>query len=374
MWIKNQFGNMENATIFSPCVNVTVDNAIYTGNAVQIILIVAISLLPVLTIVGNLLVIITIFRRQNFRQKANVFVVSLAIADVAVAIFVMLLSILQEFSEIKWLTDDFTCLLSTSFDVMFTTTSILHLMCMTIDRYVAICLPFRYHDLISRKNVGILLTLCWTLPAVISFGLIFGKVHMIGIEEYYSCSSKCFLRVNAYYAVICSAISFYIPSVFMLVWNFKIFLNVRIRTRQLRELTDIAVQSKQREHFLLREVSVARTIALMLGCFLICWLPFFLLTIIDPLVDYSIGHIPWLIALWLGYANSTINPYLYYFRNRGHRSRVPLKYLIRNCHPPIHGRTYSNNRPNIRYKSTLVIKTPKTQACFKSNGWPGHRL
>ncbi|XP_021351031.1 5-hydroxytryptamine receptor 4-like [Mizuhopecten yessoensis] len=311
---------MENETVNLSCRPEPKPEQILGDGVVSTLVIICLSSLPVLTILGNLLVIIIIVRRSNFRQKANVFVVSLAIADIAVAIFVMLFSILQEVSNMAWLSDPNICLMAWSFDVMFTTTSILHLMCMTIDRYVAICLPFKYHDLISQTCVATLLMLCWSLPAVISFGLIFGKVHMIGIEEYYSCSSQCQFRVNAYYAVICSVISFYIPSIFMLVLNFKIFWNVRVRTRQLRQMTDgMAVQSKQKEHFLMREASVARTIAIMLGCFLICWLPFFVFNVIDPLMNYTISEVLWKIVTWFGYVNSTINPYLYYFRNRKNR-------------------------------------------------------
>lgn len=292
------------------CSNTTIDKLVTE----DIVLIIFLSCFPCITIAGNILVIFTVLKRHKFRQKANVFVVSLAVTDIAVAIFVMSFSILQQFGNMSWLTLKSVCWLSFSLDVMFTSTSIFHLMCMTVDRYIAICLPFRYHNLMCNRSVITLLIICWLLPVVISFGLIFGEVHNIGIQETKQCSNTCSFIVNIYYAVICGVTVFYIPSAFMLVCNLKILRNVRANRRNLCKLSKCILQ--QNEILMKREVKVARTIAIMLSCFFLCWLPFFVLTIVDTLMNYKAGKTTVLVITWLGYMNSTINPYLYYFLNK----------------------------------------------------------
>jgi len=297
------------------CPNISLDKQNVDKYPWQIVLIIVMSSIPFITIAGNILVIHTVAKLHRFRQKANVFVVSLAVTDIAVAIFVMSFSILKQFGDMPWLTFRSVCWLSFSLDVMFTSSSILHLMCMTVDRYIAICLPFKYHSIMNQKTVTALLILCWTLPVIFSFGLIFNEVHIIGIESHITCTNMCSVLVNIYYAVVCSLVAFYVPSIFMLVCNLKIFWEVRQKGRQLCELIQ-SIQRQQHNKLLNREVKVARTIAIMLSCFFLCWLPFFILNIVDPIIRYKTDQITWLIIIWLGYINSTINPYLYYFLNK----------------------------------------------------------
>ena len=217
-----------------------------------------------------------------------------------------------------WLTFRSVCWLSVSFDVMFTSTSILHLLCMTVDRYIAICLPFKYHSYMSTFSVTTLVVICWCLPLIISFGLIFNDVHAIGMESYWDCPYGCLIFVaNIYYVVICSFIIFYIPSLFMLVCNLKIFCEVRKKGRELCKLSK-CIQREQHDKLMNRETKVARTIAIMLSCFFFCWLPFFVWNFAVTLFDNAtVGGT----VTWLGYINSTINPYLYYFLNKPKHAR-----------------------------------------------------
>lgn len=84
-------------------------------------------------IFGNALVIISVQRNRKLRVITNYFVVSLAMADMLVALCAMSFNALQNLKG-KWIFGPFMCNVYNSLDVYFSTASILHLCCISVDR------------------------------------------------------------------------------------------------------------------------------------------------------------------------------------------------------------------------------------------------
>ncbi|XP_045602310.1 octopamine receptor beta-2R [Procambarus clarkii] len=180
------------------------------------------------SVMGNVLVIISIGINRKLQLLTNYFLVSLAMADMLVASCAMTFNASVEISG-KWLFGYTMCDVWNSFDVYFSTVSILHLCCISVDRYYAIVKPLEYPLYMTKSTVLLMLANVWLAPTLISFLPIFlgwytTKDHLESRKEK---PDICTFEVNKVYAIISSAISFWIPCTVMLVLYSRILQEAR---------------------------------------------------------------------------------------------------------------------------------------------------
>ncbi|XP_069041621.1 trace amine-associated receptor 1-like [Lepisosteus oculatus] len=271
-----------------------------------------------LTVCGNLFVIISIAHFKQLHTPTNFLVLSLAVVDLLLGGFLMPTAIVRCL-ESCWYYGDLFCKIHESVDVMLCTASILHLSFISIDRYYAVCEPLKYQTKINVCVAFYMITVSWSISAVTGFGMIFLELNIMGMEDvYYNtfyCIGSCNLIQTEASSIISSTLSFYIPGFIMIGIYLKIFLVAR---RQARTIQGIVSQSRTSEDSRKTtssktERKAAKTLGIVMGVFLCCWMPFFLCNSVNAIFNYSIppGFIDGL--LWVGYLNSTFNPLVYAF-------------------------------------------------------------
>lgn len=197
-------------------------------------------------VLGNALVIISVHRHRKLRVITNYYVVSLAMADMLVALCAMTFNASVELTEGKWLFGYFMCDVWNSLDVYFSTASILHLCCISVDRYYAIVRPLEYPITMTHKTVSFMLACCWVLPALISFMPIFLGWYTTAKHEIFRTENPnvCIFVVNKCYVIISSSISFWIPGIVMLTMYCRIYKEaIRQRKALSRTSSNIILNS-----------------------------------------------------------------------------------------------------------------------------------
>jgi len=184
---------------------------------------------------GNLLVIVSVMRHRKLRVITNYFVVSLALADMLVALCAMCFNASVELMGGTWLFGYFMCDVWNSLDVYFSTASILHLCCISVDRYYAIVQPLDYPLIMTHGKLAIMLAVVWCSPALVSFVPIF--MGWYTTEEHLEYRRKhqdiCGFTVNKPYAVISSSVSFWVPGVIMIFMYYRIYVEADRQERML---------------------------------------------------------------------------------------------------------------------------------------------
>ena len=325
----------------------TTDKNGFTSPEVYVVAVVKTITFLIITICavfGNLLVIVSVFKFERLRIIANSFIVSLAFADLLVGLVVMPFNAAKEITQ-KWLFGAIMCDIFNANDVFFSTASLLNICCISIDRYIAITDPFHYEQRMTKRFVAIMLCVAWGASALISHVPIHLRWYTTSkyLNSVQNITDVCDFIVSKPYAAISSSISFWIPAIILLFAYVKIYREARRQAKHIQSLSVHAPSTPQSDtggnlmdggarmtesRRMKREHKAAKTLGIIMGCFLACWLPFFTWYVVDTMCDVC-NTPPVLVAIffWIGYTNSSLNPFIYACFNREFRSA--FKKLLR---------------------------------------------
>lgn len=311
---------------------------------------VAMTLIMGAAIVGNSLVIISVKKFEKLRGRVtNYFIVSLAFADIVVAILVMPFNASQEITG-KWLFGRAMCDIFNSNDVLFSTASILHLCCISVDRYIAINYPLQYDSKMTKRCACAMIFTTWVASVLISYIPIHAQFYTT--NEHFKLLEQnpdsCTFQVNRIYAVVSSSVSFWIPCTIMIFVYFRIFITARRQEKHIRTTSFYSYKYIENGNSLLpastksgkvsertrwkREHKAAKTLGVVMGAFIMCFLPFFSWYLITSLCADDCPYPPLLgsILFWIGYLNSCLNPIIYAYYNLEFRTAFKRLLHMRN--------------------------------------------
>uniref|UniRef100_A0A674BXG8 G-protein coupled receptors family 1 profile domain-containing protein n=1 Tax=Salmo trutta TaxID=8032 RepID=A0A674BXG8_SALTR len=308
----------------------------------MVLVVTLLSIVTLITALLNVSVILAIMNTRKLHLPANYLICSLAVTDFLVAILVMPLSVLYIATK-RWMLGCVVCEAWLSVDMICCTCSILHLCAIALDRHWAITNALEYACKRSPRRAAIMVTIVWTISVLISVPPLFWRHSG---DDNFGNYTKCIIEHDHIgYTIYSTFGAFYIPMALIFTLYYRIFIAARTLYHKRSSSGSLCKRRANSHNWLsscciaptslcasemstsdpvlnteLNRVNdptspsqrkAARTLGLILGAFILCWLPFF---VKELLVGIRVFHASAQVSdflTWLGYVNSLINPLLY---------------------------------------------------------------
>ncbi|XP_078508999.1 adenosine receptor A2b-like [Lissotriton helveticus] len=301
-------------------------------------------LLALLTVAGNLLVIWAVASNPRLKSITNYFIVSLAVADVTVGLLVIPFAITI---SVGFHMEFHGCLFLACLVLVVTQISVFSLLAIAVDRYLAIRLPLRYGALVNGAQAKKVMALLWALA------IFLGMIPLFGWNNLHAIESGCKEPNNEVSPLdvtqspanemrtSCRTVTCYFEVVvdmnYMVYFNFfgcillplvcMMFLYISIYNVACKQLRQMLPKGVGRGNggktlaCLLKEIHAAKSLALIVGLFALCWLPLHILNCLPVFCPGCPRPPIWLmyLAIAFSHANSVLNPVIYAFRLREFR-------------------------------------------------------
>ncbi|XP_040913453.1 trace amine-associated receptor 13c-like [Toxotes jaculatrix] len=296
---------LEEAELCFPQLNTSCRKTMNPNSETTIIYTV-LSCITLLTVVLNLLVIISISHFRQLHTTTNLLLLSLAAADFLVGLLLMPFLLLH--NQSCWILGDIICVVNYFLGFLVISVSVGNMVLISVDRYIAICDPMFYSTKVTLKRVQLCVCLYWTFSAVHSTWILWDVLEQPG--RYNSCYGECVVINTFAEDVVDLVVTFLGPIVVIILLYLRVFVVAVSQARAMRShIATVTLQRSETVKAKRSEMKAARTLGIVVAVFLLCSCPYCCLTLAaeNNLLEKSFVGL----GIWLLYFNSCLNPVIY---------------------------------------------------------------
>uniref|UniRef100_A0A3B4AUG9 Muscarinic acetylcholine receptor n=1 Tax=Periophthalmus magnuspinnatus TaxID=409849 RepID=A0A3B4AUG9_9GOBI len=320
--------------------------------------------LSLVTVVGNILVLVSFKINKALKTVNNYYLLSLAFADLTIGTLSMNLYTTYIIMD-QWALGPLVCDVWLAIDYVASNASVMNLLVISFDRYFSVTRPLTYMAKRTTKRAMVMICLAWSVSLVLWAPAILFWQYIVGERTVQP--TECYIQfLSEPIITFCTAIAaFYLPVCIMSVLFWRIYQETEKRAKDVQSLkgsgsaprpthtergdehssTDTVNRAAQTPSISIKEATVAkrlaskakceinkrknekkanekkaaRTLSAILLAFVTTWLPYNIMVLVNTFCQDCIPDSLWALGYWLCYVNSTINPMCYALCNKTFR-------------------------------------------------------
>ena len=262
------------------------------------------SVLTFLSISANSLTLVILHKCLEINPVTKVFLTSMTVADLTLAF--LLLPSIPAVAVDRWPFGTTFCSITGFLNSGLVTRSILSLLGVTFERFLAVTRPYQYPTLMTVKRARIIVLGIWLLEITAAASICFVE----GSFVYGPNRHMCLIRNSprSYMIAIFSIAALqYVPLVMILIMFTHLFLLARFHAAKIAAQERVLGKKSDRKAF--------TTFFIMTICLFVQWIPLFTVSVYTepPQEDVHLWHLCF--AQLLAYFSTILNVAIYYFRN-----------------------------------------------------------
>ncbi|KAG3290999.1 somatostatin receptor 3, transcript variant X3 [Ictidomys tridecemlineatus] len=268
----------------------------------------------VVGLLGNSLVIYVVLRHTASPSVTSVYILNLALAD---ELFMLGLPFLAAQNALSyWPFGSFMCRLVMAVDGINQFTSIFCLTVMSVDRYLAVVHPARSARWRTAPVARTVSAAVWVASAVVVLPVVVFSGVPRGMSTCHMQWPEPAAAWRAGFIIYTAALGFFGPLLVICLCYLLILVKVRSAARRVRAPSCPRLQAPSCPRRRRSERRVTRMVVAVVALFVLCWMPFYVLNIVNvlcPLPEEPAFFGLYFLVVALPYANSCANPILYGF-------------------------------------------------------------
>ncbi|XP_027016415.2 trace amine-associated receptor 13c-like [Tachysurus fulvidraco] len=275
--------------------------------AVYILLYMCSAAVVLLTMCGNLLVIISVLHFKQLHTPTNMLLLSLAVSDFLIGALIMP-PVFIWIVESCWILGSSFCMYVSSTAGFLMALSIYNVVLIAFDRCLALLNPFLYLNKVSVRKMCVVIFCNWCMVLGYDLALIYLNRNLIRPDM---CPGECFLILDKVLSTIDLVVTFIFPLSLIIILYTRVFVIAKKHATAIRDLNKHTRPKTQKitSHSMKSERKAAKVLGILVSVFLVCLLPYFIYSLVGDVIELQTETIQKITIVFC--LNSTINPVIY---------------------------------------------------------------